>query len=318
MRFYDIFNGDADGLCALHQLRLADPRESMLVTGAKREVNLLERIEARRGDCVTVLDISLESNRASLMSVLDAGASVRYFDHHFSGEIPQHALLDAHIDPSPDTCTSLIVDRFLGGRHRAWAVVAAFGDNLHDSARAAAAGLELSEADLARLRELGECLNYNAYGDDPSDLHFHPAELYRRIQPYADPLEFCDRASELGALRTGFQEDMALARAQPVEAVGSGSVAVFLPEAAWSRRAVGMLANELARNHAQSAVALLVRRGEGYRVSLRAPGTGGAGAHVVARAFETGNGRARAAGIQFLPQAELPRLMRLLQETFGK
>src|ERR1700686_429045 len=27
VRYYDVFNGDADGLCALHQLRLADPFE---------------------------------------------------------------------------------------------------------------------------------------------------------------------------------------------------------------------------------------------------------------------------------------------------
>ena len=33
MKFYDVFNGDADGLCALHQLRLAEPRDAVLVTG---------------------------------------------------------------------------------------------------------------------------------------------------------------------------------------------------------------------------------------------------------------------------------------------
>jgi hypothetical protein len=315
MGFYDIFNGDADGLCALHQLRLAEPREATLVTGAKREVDLLRRVTPVRGDAVTVLDISLDTNRSSLLAMLEIGVSVRYFDHHFSGGIPRHPLLEAHIDTASETCTSLIVDRFLGGRHRAWAVVAAFGDNLHESA--AAAGRGLSPPDLARLQELGECLNYNAYGDDPSDLHFHPAALYRRIQPYADPLQFCEQAPELDTLRRAYRDDMALARAAPVEQVGSRCFAVFLPDAPWSRRTVGMLANELAREHAQSGVALLVRRREGYRVSLRAPGTNGADAHRVARAFETGNGRARAAGIQFLPQEELPRLMQRLRETFG-
>jgi len=29
---YDVFNGDADGLCASHQLRLAKPAETELVT----------------------------------------------------------------------------------------------------------------------------------------------------------------------------------------------------------------------------------------------------------------------------------------------
>ena len=33
MAFIDVFNGDADGLCALIQLRLASPQDSELVSG---------------------------------------------------------------------------------------------------------------------------------------------------------------------------------------------------------------------------------------------------------------------------------------------
>src|SRR5678815_3472044 len=43
MRYFDVFNGDADGICALHQLRLADPLDSTLVTGLKRDIALLNR-----------------------------------------------------------------------------------------------------------------------------------------------------------------------------------------------------------------------------------------------------------------------------------
>ena len=49
MAHYDAFNGDADGLCALHQLRLAQPLEAVLVTGVKRDIALLKRIDARAG-----------------------------------------------------------------------------------------------------------------------------------------------------------------------------------------------------------------------------------------------------------------------------
>jgi hypothetical protein len=59
---FDVFNGDADGLCALHQLRLARPIESVLVTGVKRDIELLPRVAAVAGDAVTALDISLESS----------------------------------------------------------------------------------------------------------------------------------------------------------------------------------------------------------------------------------------------------------------
>src|SRR5690606_19273419 len=130
MSCYDIFNGDADGICALHQLRLEAPREAELVTGAKREIRLVERVEARAGDELTVLDVSFDANRAAVMAALDAGARVRYFDHHYAGEIPAHPALEANIDTAPDVCTSLIVDQVLGGRQRVWAVVGAFGDNL--------------------------------------------------------------------------------------------------------------------------------------------------------------------------------------------
>ena len=59
---YDVFNGDADGLCVLHQLRLQNPAPAKLVTGVKHDIKLLDRVEASTGDHVTVLDISLDSN----------------------------------------------------------------------------------------------------------------------------------------------------------------------------------------------------------------------------------------------------------------
>lgn len=62
-------------------------------------------------------------------------------------------------------CAGILVDRWLGGAHRIWAVVAAFGDNFAQAARQLALLLALSAAQTDALQELGECLNYNAYGD---------------------------------------------------------------------------------------------------------------------------------------------------------
>ena len=312
MRFYDIFNGDADGLCALHQLRLTDPQAATLVTGVKRDIALLKRVSPAAGDQLTVLDISLDANREALLGALRIGAKVRYFDHHFAGNIPQHPLLESHIDVSPTVCTSLIVDRYLDGRHRAWAIVAAFGDNLGEQADAAAAQLGLSQTETQALRELGECLNYNAYGSALSDLHFHPAELYLRMQPYAEPLAFCAQASQLDALRRALTADLRQARALPIEKVGEHAVMVFMPEAPWSRRISGTFANELARNQGDRTVALLLRSGAGYQVSLRAAEHGASAVHLLAQQFDSGNGRARSAGIQFLPETDVARLRALL------
>ena len=71
---FDVFNGDADGLCALQQLRLAEPLHSTLVTGPKRDISLLKRVSASAGDHVTVLDISLDKNREALLSLLEQAA----------------------------------------------------------------------------------------------------------------------------------------------------------------------------------------------------------------------------------------------------
>lgn len=63
MAKFDLFNGDADGICALKQLRLADPKDSTLVAGIKRDIkllkNLTEKVILQIGYKVTVLDVSM-------------------------------------------------------------------------------------------------------------------------------------------------------------------------------------------------------------------------------------------------------------------
>jgi histidinol-phosphate aminotransferase len=128
---FDVCNGDADGLCAVVQWRLHEPAQSTLVTGLKRQIALLDRVDAVAGDEVLVCDLSMERNREALLRLLGRGVHVRYFDHHAVSGIPRHPHLDAHIDLSAGVCTSVIVDRFLEGAFRAWAAVGAHGDNLH-------------------------------------------------------------------------------------------------------------------------------------------------------------------------------------------
>ena len=141
---FDVFNGDADGICALHQLRLAYPAQAQLVTGVKRDIELLARVKASAGDHITVLDVSLAKNREALIPLLKLGALVDYFDHHMPGEIPDFPNLRATIDTSSEVCTSLLVDHHLQGKFTIWAVVAAFGDNLHQAAQHAAHPLRLN------------------------------------------------------------------------------------------------------------------------------------------------------------------------------
>lgn len=318
MTHHYVFNGDADGLCALQQLSLADPGERELVTGVKRDIALLERVQAKRGDRCTVLDISLDVNRAGLLAALESGASVRYFDHHFAGEIPNHDALETHLDPSPDVCTSLLVDRHLGGRFRLWALAGAFGDSLTKQAQALADADGLSAGDAEKLKNLGVCVNYNAYGETIADLRRPPAELAGDLLPYADPRDFVRDSPIFRLLFDGYREDMEQAgRLEPVNRT-PGALVFMLPDQPWARRASGTLANDLAKAHAGNAIAILSPKSKGgYVVSLRVPADSSVAADEFCRQYKTGGGRRTAAGINDLPPPDLDRFTRDFEQRFG-
>ena len=299
------FNGDADGLCSLQQLWLAERRPiDRLVTGPKRRIALLEAVAAGDGDEVTALDISFDVNRAGAERLLAHGASLRYFDHHYAGALPAHPRLAACIDPSPAVCTSILVDRHLGGRQRAWAIAGAFGDNLDEAARRLGAGVPGEE--LAQLRELGTALNYNAYGESLADLHFPPAELHARLARYADPLDFVRADPAFAQLRDGCRDDLARAAAlAPCACTRHGALYV-LPDAAWARRVSGVLAARLARSAPSRAHAVATPLSQGgWLVSVRAPLERPRGAARLCRRYAGGGGREAAAGINRLPAGAL-------------
>lgn len=318
MSAVDIFNGDADGLCALHQWRMAHPAQTELVTGVKRDINLLRNLKVSAGGTATVFDISFDSNRADALRLLENGASLRWFDHHFAGDPIEHPRLDARIDTAADVCTSLIVDAALDGKYRAWAVAAAFGDNLHASARKAAESLGLSEEQIIALAELGELLNYNGYGDSVADLHFAPADLYRQMAPYDDPFVFIAASPAFAKLRAGFAADMEAAEALEPCLARPHAAAWLLPDAAWARRVIGVLANRLATASPQRAHALLAPNAAGtLTVSVRAPKARPEGADELCRRFPSGGGRKAAAGINRLPVGEMERFLEAFAEFYA-
>ncbi len=304
MTFFDVFNGDADGICALHQMRLAQPVESTLVTGVKRDISLLKQVDAVTSDQVLVLDISLDKNREDLLRLLEAGAHIQYFDHHFAGEIPEHPNLATSINTDPNACTSLLVNEYLKQKYLPWAVTAAFGDNLHQSARTAAAPLGLNEEQLSQLELLGTCINYNGYGSTLQDLIFTPEALYRKISPYENPFDYINDDS-YQQLEAGYKEDISHAEnCKPAYETSSHSLTI-LPDEKWARRVSGVFANSLATDNPDRAHAMLTQQGDdSFVVSVRAPLSNKTGADELCRQFETGGGRKAAAGINRLPSSD--------------
>jgi hypothetical protein len=253
-----------------------------------------------------VLDISLDKNRAALEALLARGVLVDYFDHHYAGEIPDHSALRSHIHTAANTCTGLIVHGHLQGAYAPWAIVAAFGDNMAEAAQALGSGLGLNTAQLGELQSLGECLNYNAYGESVEDLFFHPAELYRRLHPWQDPFAMMRQDDLYLQLREAYASDLALAEESPWLAERERGAILLLPDAPWSRRVSGVFGNLLARREPARAHAVLTEKQDGaYQVSVRAPLQRREGADTFCRQFATGGGRAAAAGINHLPRSEL-------------
>jgi len=303
MTVYDVFNGDADGICALLQLRHAEPIQSELITGVKRDIKLLTQVAAASGDQVNVLDVSMDKNKADVLRILDAGASIFYCDHHVAGDIPSHPNLSALINPAADVCTSLLINGRLHGTLSYWAIVGAFGDNLKSSAQALARTTDLTNEQLVLLENLGIYINYNGYGASLADLHFEPADLYRLLSHYRNPLDFIeDDATHFNQLENGYQDDMNKAKGADTLRSTSTSAAFLLPDEKWARRVSGVYGNDLANQYPDRAHAVLTSRPDGsYLVSVRAPLNNKTDADTLCMEFPTGGGRKAAAGINALP-----------------
>ncbi|PCH97518.1 MAG: acetyltransferase [Gammaproteobacteria bacterium] len=319
---YDVFNGDADGIIALLQLRLSKNKpyfkESTLITGVKRDISLLKQVDINNATSVTVLDISLEKNNEALASLLKKQVKVFYVDHHRAGDIPQSTFLTSLIDTDANTCTSLLVNNHLNGELVYWAIAAAFGDNMQVSAQKLAEKNHLSIAQQELLKELGIYINYNGYGRSVDDLHFHPAQLLEKLSSYSDPFGLIDEAdSVFHQLKAAYLADMAKAKNSAILVNNKQLTAVQLADEPWARRVSGVFGNELANASPNKAHVVITLNkntlnesslnehdsniNKTYTISLRSPLNNKQGAGELCASFPTGGGRAAAAGVNALP-----------------
>ena len=252
------------------------------VTGVKRDIELLERIHPKSDDEVIVMDISLARNHRRTSQLVDEGIKITWFDHHLAGD--EIKGIDAHINLSPKVCTALIVESYLEVNSD-WAQVALHGDGLS------------KHSTKPEYKELGELLNYNGYGDDLSDLHFHPDELMMRCLESETPEQFM-QTPEFEKLRQGFAIDISHA-----ELIKETDGMYVLPDEAWARRVVGVMAHRINEKGPGPHV-IAIDKGDVIQVSLR----GQSGMGEICAKFG-GGGRATAGGIDVLPKGEIPALM---------
>lgn len=315
---FDVFNGDADGIIALLQLRLAEPKKSTLITGVKRDIQLLQQVPITQASSVTVLDISMEKNYSALEGLINNNIKVFYVDHHRFGDIPNSENLTSIIDTDANTCTSLLVNQHLAGRYVLWAIVAAFGDNMLQAAEELSEKQGLSISEQAQLKALGIYINYNGYGLTVDDLHIAPEILFKNLLSYPNPFTLIDEPDSIfSTLEKAYFSDMKQASNAKVLYEDEALQALELEDASWSRRVSGVFGNELAnRNPARAHAVLTLNPDSTYLVSLRAPLENKQGAGDICAQFETGGGRAAAAGINQLSLEKLGKFIELVSKYY--
>jgi len=315
---YDVFNGDADGICSLLQLRLSNPKNSKLITGVKRDISLLKKISPIKQDSITVLDISMKKNYQEVVDFLELGVEVFYADHHHSGDLLTHKNFRSYINESSSICTSLIINEYLSGKYREWAIVGAYGDGMDESAKIIANKAGLSKDDRNKLRLLGECINYNSYGTSETDLLYHPSLLYKLLKRNYNPFDFISsEASVYDRLLDSYCSDINKAKAILPEIENNVISIIILPDESWSRRVIGVYANLLMYGDKNRAHALMIlNNNRDYLVGVRAPYNNKSGADILCSIFG-GGGRRGAAGINNLPKQDKNNFIREFKKQFS-
>lgn len=316
-----IFNGDADGIISQHITGLSGILPDRRITGLKREIQLLDRVADAENLDLYVFDINLDTNRPDLLRLLEIPSTrVHWYDHHEPKEIPDHPRLKTRIQNVRGTCTALLAHAAYPGADPRWAAMAAFGDNIPEAALALLHPLSLDAAETEALREAGELLNYNAYGEAPGDVLYAPLEVAERMAAFRDPIVFLRESGLIEPLRRQLHEDEhKMGGLSPVDSL-PGAALYTLPGEAWARRLGSTFANRAALADPGRAIAVLHPLQDGsFQVSLRAPRgrKDAAPASALADEYPSGGGRALAAGINRLPAEQVDAFTRRFFDTYG-
>ena len=317
MKYYDFFNGDADGIISLHQFRLQFPRKSELFTGVKRDVKLLRHAVDIKNATLTVFDISLLSNSDYIDGILKNNNKVSWFDHHEPGDTNLGDNFSIRVDAEPNCCTNILVDKYIDGLHRPWTICGAYGDNLHEQAEKL--NPCFSEMAMLQLKEIGETLNYNGYGNKESDLTVHPKDVYLDIQKYRSPFQYRKLSEIYNKINTQMKSDEEELNSSEILYTSETGNVILLPDTKASIRYSGIYSNKQTTDNPNKAFAILTNINEDtYRISIRSPKNNPVGASKLALSFQTGGGREKAAGINELPKTELKIFIEKFEETYGQ
>jgi len=318
MTNYDVFNGDTDGIFAWHQLRLAHPRDATIVTGVKRDVGLVSRVNAGDGDMVTVMDVSHAKNRKDVQRLLDSGAIIEYFDHHDPSKLIAHPNITYHINTEPNISTGLIVNSHVKGKNCFWSIATAFGDNHMELATNMAKSEGLDDEQILLLKQIGLTVNYNSYGQTVDDLFYSPEEIAKAVKACgSDIFSFTEQNDIFSTLLENFSNDLSSAVCQEPYSISKNGVIYVFPNEVWAHRIMGSFSNHLVFTNKDLACALAVLNSDGtYRISVRSSINNPYGAGNFCKRFG-GGGREKAGGTDNLKASELDEFKEEFEKIFG-
>lgn len=309
---YYIFNGDADGIIATRIFARIDDRKGRFITGVKRDISLLNQIAHLKHLSICVFDISIEKNLEALEKLLENNCLIKWFDHHISNDIPIHKNFQPVINTDANVNTTWLVSNHQT-TFTTWTVAGLFGDNMVETAFKIGKKIGLNSKQIALLKEFGELLNYNAYGEKVADLFFPPVEILKRSYDFADIFDFIDQTEFYKILFEGRAKDLRKAGAAEVIAEG----VIRFPDEAWAKRVVGDYANGLSKIEPDLAHAVLVEnKASDFVVSVRCAMNEEKNVAAFCGQFPTGGGRMKAGGINKLPQEELGAFVSAFHQYF--
>ena len=257
------------------------------------------------------------SNKDYIDGILNNDNIVRWFDHHEPGETDLGESFSIKVDTDPNCCTNILVDKYIDGLHRPWTICGAYGDNLHEQAEKL--NPCFNEMVMLELKEIGETLNYNGYGNELSDLTVDPKEVYLDLHQYVSPFQYRKKSEIYNKIHTQMISDKAeLSSSEILHDTDAGKV-ILLPNTKASVRYSGIYSNQQTTDDPDKAFAILTLvNEENYRVSIRSPKTNPYGASKLALQFPTGGGREKAAGVNELPRSELNNFIEKFEEVYIK
>ena len=123
---------------------------------------------------------------------------------------------------------------------------------------------------MLELKEIGETLNYNGYGNEESDLTVHPKDVYLDIQKYRS-FQYKKMSEIYNKINTQMKLDEAELNSSEILHTSETGKIILLPDTKASIR-YSIYSNKQTTDNPSKAFAILTNINEdAYRISIRSP-----------------------------------------------